>query len=147
MYIIVNYPSNERNNNKQYFKNNFKVIKNQMKDRITNNFNRSAINYDKVAVVQLECAKYLVKQLIKKFNPKNIKNILDLGAGTGFVSRLLVDNYPSSNYSLNDLSINMLNLAKQSLNINDKLINLIIGDLEKNNFDQKPHNNIAYGWG
>lgn len=124
------------------------IQKIKIKDKIIHNFNKSAVNYDKIATVQLECAKYLVNQLIKNFNPQRINNILDLGAGTGFVSRLLVDKYPKSYYTLNDLSINMLNLAKQSLNINDKLINLIIGDLEKINFSYHDLivSNLALQW-
>ena len=44
---------------------------------------------------------------------KNPKLILDLGAGTGLLTKLIYDNYPNSSYTLVDISNDMLEIARK----------------------------------
>lgn len=84
-----------------------------MKNKIRTNFDRASNFYDEIAQVQLECAKILVQNL-KNCNIDFYPNkILDLGAGTGYVSELLLPLYPQAYFTLNDISPNMIRLAQK----------------------------------
>ena len=47
------------------------------------------------------------------FTAKNPKSILDLGAGTGLLTKLIYDNYPHSSYTLVDISNDMMEIARK----------------------------------
>ena len=106
------------------------------KTKIARNFNRAS--YDLVADVQNLCAIKLMNQLktnLPEFSPSSI---LDIGTGTGYVTKELVKNFPSSKYSLNDIAPNMLKLAQENLS---SLIEaqFILGDMETIDF---PHHQL-----
>ncbi len=115
------------------------------KNKITRNFNRA--NYDLVADVQKTCATKLINQLrtnLPEFNPISI---LDIGTGTGYVTKKLLETFPNSSYSLNDISPNMLKLAQKNLSTFPKT-KCILGDMETTDF--APHQlviaNMSLQW-
>ena len=117
------------------------------KNKVGNAFNKAAGTYDSVASVQLECAQYLVKLIQNQDLNIQIKNILDIGTGTGFVVSELEQYYTDANYDLNDLSKNMLDIAKSKLNA--KNISLINSDMDNLKLDKNYDlitSNLAIQW-
>lgn len=97
--------------------------------RIKTAFNKAAVTYDDNAVLQQEVGKRLIERL--SYFSINPNNILDLGMGTGFVTKLLLEHYKTANFFGLDLAHNMLSIAR---NKNLKSCNnyqLICGDLNK----------------
>lgn len=82
-----------------------------LQNKIQSNFNTASLSYDSVATIQRQAGEYLVDKLAdyKHFNPKTI---LDLGTGTGYIPELLLQNYPNSDYYLNDIAFEMLKQCK-----------------------------------
>ncbi len=73
-------------------------------------FEKAASGYDAVAVLQQEVANRLVDRMdVMSMKPVSI---LDVGAGTGFVSQLLAERYPKAKVTALDLAFNMLKQAK-----------------------------------
>lgn len=73
-------------------------------------FEKAAISYDAVAVLQQEVANRLVERM--DYMSMKPVSILDVGSGTGFVSQLLAARYPKTKITSLDLAFNMLKQAK-----------------------------------
>jgi malonyl-CoA O-methyltransferase len=80
-------------------------------NKIKISFNKASKSYDSVANIQQEAADFLVSKIIAMYD-MGPKNILDLGAGTGYVTEKLLSNFPESAFYINDLSENMLDICK-----------------------------------
>jgi malonyl-CoA O-methyltransferase len=80
------------------------------KKLIRQSFDAAADHYDDVAVLQREVGSRLIERLeVIKFTPRVI---VDVGAGTGFISRELEKFYKSSWVLSLDLALRMLQVAK-----------------------------------
>jgi malonyl-CoA O-methyltransferase len=99
-----------------------------MKDKIKKNFDNASKTYDSVATVQKHVARDLIDFLNQNTNIKNFNNILDIGAGTGFVTEILHNYNQNAKYSLNDISEEMLRVSHKKLGHVDHKI--IFGDIE-----------------
>ena len=88
----------------------------KLQTRIQNSFNKASQSYDIVAYVQRQAAEYLVDKLLE-LRIENPETILDLGTGTGYVAELLIKNFPSSSYMLNDIAHEMLEVCKSKFAI------------------------------
>lgn len=87
-------------------------MKNLDKHCIEKHFNHAANHYDEFAVLQREVGQHLFERLdVFKITPKII---LDLGAGTGYFSKLLQQKYPDALIIALDLSQGMMNYAKKN---------------------------------
>lgn len=74
-------------------------------------FSRAAEQYDAAAVLQREVGDRLIERLSYiQFTPGNI---LDVGAGTGYCTRLLQKQYPKAHVHALDLAYPMLSYARQ----------------------------------
>jgi len=80
----------------------FEIDKKQVKAA----FNRSATNYDKVAVLQREVSHRMAERL--DFILQQPSNIVDLGSGTGFGLRGLEKRFPKAHIIALDIAFNML---------------------------------------
>lgn len=78
---------------------------------IERRFDKSAATYDHHAEVQIKVAKTL-GQLITTQSPERI---LEIGCGTGALSRLLIEKFPAASITLTDPSANMLARARENL--------------------------------
>ena len=78
-------------------------------------FDRSAQSYDTVAHIQKQCAERLVRWIVATNQAESPQTILDIGAGTGFVTQVFQAHFPQCYYSLNDLSPKMLQQAQTRL--------------------------------
>jgi malonyl-CoA O-methyltransferase len=104
------------------------------KERVNRNFDRGSLTYDQIGSVQQQVAKDLVtflRQTLPTFLPENI---LDIGAGTGFVTEHLLTYFPEASILLNDLSSHMLTKAQEKFQ-NNLRVNYHIGDAETAVFD------------
>ncbi|OHD06670.1 MAG: malonyl-[acyl-carrier protein] O-methyltransferase BioC [Spirochaetes bacterium GWC1_27_15] len=103
-------------------------------EKIRQNFSKHSTDYDTNAKVQKEMANELI-DLIK--NQGVFKKIFEIGCGTGFFSKLLLDLAPET-IILNDISPKMLELTKNEL-IDHQNIQFIESNFEnyqlKNKFD------------
>lgn len=117
------------------------------KKQLEYNFHQASSTYDDVAKVQYQSAKVLTNKLIDAFPHFTPQSILDLGTGTGYIPSLLLQIFPLSHYSLNDIAQGMLQRAKERFSFNNKF-SYILGDIESLNF--APHDliisNFALQW-
>jgi len=74
-------------------------------------FDRAARRYDAAALIQKEAAEHLATMVREEI--PSLSSWIDLGSGTGFLSRALHSHFSKAEITLNDLSSEML---KQSMN-------------------------------
>ena len=75
---------------------------------------------------------------------KNPKKILDLGAGTGLMSAFFFETYPEAEFTLVDLSEEMLNKAKDRF-VNFSNFNYKVEDFSELNFETETFDLIILG--
>ena len=115
------------------------------KEKVLFNFNRSAKTYDAVAHVQKESAGHLASMVKDHFvlnNTSGVPQILDVGAGTGFVAEALYKEYPHAHFTLNDIAPAMLAGAQKKLGYIPSL-SLNSDDAEIARFPGSPYDLIA----
>lgn len=83
------------------------------KDQLASQFGSAAPHYDRYAVVQRQCAAELVSLLREAAVPEGA--ILELGCGTGFVTRELVAAFPDRLLDITDLSDEMVAYCREML--------------------------------
>jgi len=82
------------------------------KQQVECHFGRMAKQYDKYAVVQKRTGEYL-QELVAEAGP--FETILEIGCGTGFFTKKLIQLYPSAQITASDISLKMLQAAKENL--------------------------------
>ena len=92
------------------------------KETVKKNFSKYALTYDKYAKAQHEAAKILAGML-----PANARNILDIGCGTGILTKMLKDRYKESSICALDISQEMISVAKNKV----KDVDYIVADAEE----------------
>lgn len=103
------------------------------KKQVVKHFSSAAKSYDDYATVQKKMAIDLAK-LVNTHG--DFKNILEIGCGTGFFTKIIANQYPKSKITVTDISPDMLATTKENLasypNISYQLM-----DGEKIKFNQK----------
>lgn len=113
------------------------------KNKISNNFSKYSVYYDRFASIQKICA----IELIDYIEEDNFKNILEIGTGTGNFTYLLSNKYPEAKITTLDISLSMLNIAKEKICKKD--INFINIDAEYFWTDKKFDlitSNVSFQW-
>ena len=82
-------------------------------------FNKAAATYDQAALLQHQTGKALIAKLPVATAPTYI---LDLGAGTGYCTPLLAEQYPSANIICLDFAYKMLKVASQKQQLQEHYI-------------------------
>ncbi len=98
-----------------------------MHNALAEAFNNAAQTYNEVSWVQKSAA----FELVSLINMDNVHSVLDIGCGTGYASLALHDRYPEAEYTLCDISENMLHVASDTF---PKKINTICCNAEYYNF-------------
>ena len=80
------------------------------RDAMRQAFEKAADSYDAAAVLQQEVARRLVERM--DYMTMQPVRILDAGCGTGFITRLLAQRYPSAKIHALDIAFNMLQQAR-----------------------------------
>ena len=88
-------------------------MQNYSRQHIQSHFNHAAPSYDEAAVLQKTVAERIEERL--QLTAVDAKTILDLGAGTGFLTQKVIQNYPNAQIFAVDLSEKMLQKAKPRL--------------------------------
>lgn len=83
------------------------------KDALKEKFDENADNYDKIRKLIIPCFDdlYNITQNLANTDKESPK-ILDLGAGTGLLTKYIFKKYPKGEFTLIDLSEEMLKIAK-----------------------------------
>ncbi|KYH12630.1 malonyl-ACP O-methyltransferase BioC [Neorickettsia sp. 179522] len=100
-------------------------------DTVAANFSRASCSYDLVAKIQKECCYKLVAMLRERLPHFVPASVLDIGAGTGCLTKLLLSEFPDASYTMNDISYAMLNRARETVGEN---VSTILGDMLKIKF-------------
>ncbi len=106
------------------------MVKNALKEK----FNENADNYDKVRkliIPHFDDLYNITKKLAK--SNKKAPEILDLGAGTGLLTKYIFEKYPKAEFTLIDLSDEMLKIAKNRFREHNNF-KYIVGDYSVQDF-------------
>lgn len=110
-------------------------------ESIAKTFAESAYNYHKKAEIQRKVANGLMSSLLPWKDSIPEGPILEVGSGTGFLSELLIREFPEREIVLSDLSEGMLQFCEQELSKSNPLSELISFELldvnELQNEEQK----------
>lgn len=93
-------------------------MQNFSKQNIQAHFNHAAVSYDEAAVLQRQVAEHLRERLELTTVEPNI--ILDMGAGTGILTKKIIQEYPKATIIAMDMSEQMLQRA--TFNLREKSI-------------------------
>ncbi len=87
---------------------------------IADSFGRSAQNYHQEAVIQRKVAEGLVASIVpwKGILPEG--PILEVGCGTGFLTGLMINEFPDRSFVISDASNEMVDFAKEQLGETEK---------------------------
>lgn len=94
-----------------------------MSSQIARNFSNSANTYDRVGSIQSKVA----RDLFSFIPQSDYKNIIDIGTGTGYMLNILAEKYPDAGLTANDLSAEMLAMAKDRI---ANKVTTITGDIQ-----------------
>ncbi|PAB59744.1 malonyl-ACP O-methyltransferase BioC [Anaeromicrobium sediminis] len=101
------------------------------KDKLKRRFSRGAREYDKYANVQ----KIMGDKLVNLIDNKKVHSILEIGCGTGYVTKKLVNDFPNGSITALDLAPGMIEYAQERVNSNK--VNFICGDIESMDLEGK----------
>jgi|GEM_PF-756436 len=77
----------------------------------------------------------ILDDLFEKYKPKEIRDVLDLGVGTGITTQMIKDRFPNFKFDVVDFSENMLDHTRKKLGTEN--VNYILGDYSKIDFNKK----------
>ncbi|MGF7119492.1 class I SAM-dependent methyltransferase [Methanobacterium oryzae] len=107
-------------------------------DKVKSHFEEEAAEFDELILKLIPHYKEMINALISSipFNREDSIKVLDLGCGTGTISKNLKEKFPNAKVSCLDLAENMIEMAKIKLNkYND--IHYITGDFYHFKFSEK----------
>lgn len=93
---------------------------------IYNSFEKGAEEYEKYSCFQKDSALTLFQILQEHIAPP--QTVLDIGCGTGYMSQIIVSEYPKIQLTINDISEKMLCLARRKLVHNN--VSILQGNAE-----------------
>ncbi|WP_432663574.1 malonyl-ACP O-methyltransferase BioC [Wukongibacter baidiensis] len=103
------------------------------KDKLKRRFSRNAKQYDEYARVQKVMGDSLVEKIKKdKVDPISI---LEIGCGTGYVTRLLIDNFPKAKITAVDIAPGMIEYVNSTIDSDN--VRLFCGDIEDMILEEK----------
>ena len=85
-----------------------------LKNRIKINFDNGSKFYDHFSEAQEFAGDLIFKEMENMYKSKNLDlHLFELGCGTGSLSKKVTQNYKFKKITLNDISSNMLKIAKK----------------------------------
>ncbi|MEG3861590.1 class I SAM-dependent methyltransferase [Microcoleus sp. herbarium12] len=105
-------------------------------DAVREEFEQRAFDYDGLIprLIPHYCQQHdLILQLIPSETKTNIK-VLDLGAGTGILSALILQTYPQANVTAFDMAQNMLKVCQTNLSAFGERLTLQQGNFAEDDF-------------
>jgi len=100
------------------------------KQQLKLHFSKNASSYDEYAHVQKNMKDFLIEFMLEnnRNNPE-VKNILEIGCGTGYLTSALIDLFPYSHITAVDIAPGMITEIKSK--IKNVSVGFICGDLEE----------------
>jgi malonyl-CoA O-methyltransferase len=95
------------------------------KKKLSRRFSKNAHQYDKYAVVQKHMSSHII-DMIKEAKPEKI---LEIGCGTGYLTKLILDMFPSAQIRSVDIAPGMIKYARK--NIQSEHVNFECVDIEE----------------
>jgi malonyl-CoA O-methyltransferase len=99
------------------------------KAAVRHRFSEKANLYDKYALVQQEMARRLAESVGSMANPP--VNILEIGCGTGYLTKLMREQFPDADYQALDIAPGMLERARARLEAEKKSCQFVLADVEE----------------
>ncbi|MDQ2085321.1 malonyl-ACP O-methyltransferase BioC [Herbivorax sp. ANBcel31] len=115
------------------------------KEKLKRRFGRNAKQYDRYAGVQKKMGDILVEKI--KSTKIEYKNILEIGCGTGYVTRALSRHFKNSDITAVDIAPGMIDHAKST--ISNYRVNFICSDIEEIHLSESFDlivSNAAFQW-
>ncbi|MDR0306448.1 MAG: methyltransferase domain-containing protein [Chitinispirillales bacterium] len=105
-------------------------------NRIKNHFEEEAEEYDIIIQKLIPYYNQMVDALVSviPFSEESVFSTIDLGCGTGTISKSLKNKFPNAGITCVDISVNMLEIAKNKIGGN---VNCIQADFNGFDFPQK----------
>jgi len=118
------------------------------KQQVKSHFSKNASNYNQYAHVQKKMKDILIKFILQNNKDvSEIKNILEIGCGTGYLTSALAEIFPFAHITAVDIAPGMISEIKSKLTSNS--INFICADIEEtelNNTYDIVISNAAFQW-
>ncbi|TYQ15828.1 UNVERIFIED_CONTAM: malonyl-CoA O-methyltransferase [Acetivibrio alkalicellulosi] len=103
------------------------------KEKLKRRFSRNAMQYDKFARVQKKMGDILINNI--NSTGQDYQNILEIGCGTGYVTRLLLSNFNNAKITGLDIAPGMIDYVKST--VTSKNVDFICSDIEEINITKK----------
>ena len=107
------------------------MVLNLFKERVKLSFDNAAIHYDFNSAVQFDVAQTLFNMILE--HELDLKKVVDVGCGTGYLSSKLIAKFQNSQFILNDFAPNMLEIVHNKF-LNHKNVSYHLADAEFANF-------------
>jgi len=118
------------------------------KQQVKFHFSKNASNYNQYAHVQKEMKDILIKFMLQNNEDDiEIRNILEIGCGTGYLTHALTEIFPSAHITAVDIAPGMIVEIKSKFTNNS--VDFICGDIEEiklNNTYDLIISNAAFQW-
>jgi len=103
-----------------------------MENRIKNHFEEEAIVYDEIIIKLIPYYKEMIRAIVATipFCPDREIDIIDLGCGTGTITRAIQQKYSHANFTLVDIADNMLQMAQEKVGSDHCFINADFNSLD-----------------
>ena len=98
---------------------------------VKQNFSRHPEDYDYIAKTQRKVAKKVANLVESKCSTKAMQNILEIGCGTGFLTRDLIQRIPNAQFTITDISPAMLHFCKKNIPKSNNIVKFAINDITK----------------
>ncbi|MDD3053793.1 MAG: class I SAM-dependent methyltransferase [Endomicrobiaceae bacterium] len=107
-------------------------------DNVKEHFENEAEIFDNIIIKIIPYYIEMIDALLSaiSFDKTQKINVLDLGCGTGNLSKRILDKYTNANIVCVDISQNMINIARQKL-ADYKNVEFVVGDIEEIEFKDK----------
>ena len=87
----------------------------QWKQNVANRFGKASWQYNQYCDVQKSAAQNLYSLLPNMHNP----SVLEIGCGTGYLTKLLIRKYKHASFRITDINPKMLTMAQKSIEAED----------------------------
>ncbi|WP_244527450.1 malonyl-ACP O-methyltransferase BioC [Lihuaxuella thermophila] len=118
------------------------------KDRLVRQINQSVTSFDEHAVIHKKMAHRLLFAVKEKM--AHAEQILEIGCGTGYLTQLLIDHYPTATVTAVDLAEKMISTAKEKVEPRER-VRFLTADAEQIEFSRLGSfdfivSNVTFQW-
>ena len=93
-------------------RNELTIADRQWKQRVIESFDRASSDYDRHAQIQRYVASQLASVIADRSGQNVITSALEIGCGTGFLTRSILELFPNASWTISDVSPAMVNRCK-----------------------------------